>query len=247
MLARILPAEEFAQELLPLDRRTSEDNNDLHNADIDSEDEEPHQPGSELAKPKPTTTQRINESFAWEILMMVLSAGILVALVVVLAWRDNEPQPDWQYMSLNSLISWMTTISRAGILFSASEALGQLKWVWFMQQDQAINDLRTFDEASRGPLGAVELIWKLRGRYVCFLSECRVSQLMHLGLAILLSSVASRLSWPWALTPFPRISFGIIKGVSMIRARERLLATRLGTMRTVAHSKWMVRAASVVV
>lgn len=95
---------------------------------------------------------------------MALSAGILIALVVVLAARHNKPQPDWRYVSINSLIAWMTTVSRACILFSVSEALGQLKWVWLMQSERPVHDLRTFDEASRGPFGALGLIWALRGR-----------------------------------------------------------------------------------
>jgi hypothetical protein len=166
MLSGPEPAEEFAQELLPLDRGPPQDDDIARNADSDSDVDigNSHQLRSEHSKPKRTATQRINDSFAWEILMMALSAGILIALVVVLATRDNKPQPDWQYISLNSLISWLTTISRACILFSASEALGQLKWVWFMQREQPIHDLRTFDEASRGPFGALELIWTLRGR-----------------------------------------------------------------------------------
>ncbi|KAL3442812.1 hypothetical protein BJX65DRAFT_286140, partial [Aspergillus insuetus] len=126
MLTETEPAEEFAQELLPLGRRPSQDDDNARNADSDSDVGNSHQLRCEHSKPKQTITQRLNDSFAWEILMMALSAGNLIALVVILATRDDKPQQDRQYISLNSLISWLTTISRACILFSASEALGQL-------------------------------------------------------------------------------------------------------------------------
>ena len=111
---------------------------------------------------------RISNWFILEILATVVSAGALITLVSVLVIYDGKPQPDWYYMSLNSFISWLSTISKACILFYVSEALGQSKWVWFAQKVQPIRHIRTFDSASRGPYGALELIWTLRGRCVSF-------------------------------------------------------------------------------
>ncbi|KAL5040978.1 hypothetical protein BDW71DRAFT_192695 [Aspergillus fruticulosus] len=172
------PAEEFAQVLLPLDHRTTYDDDD-HHANSDSDAEPPGPPSLELPERKPLPSQEINNYFVWELITMVLSAAILTALVVVLARHDGKPQPDWPYISINSLISWMTTISRACILFAVSEALGQLKWVWFMQREQPVHDLRRFDEASRGPFGALELIWALRGRHFAALSS--LAMILALG------------------------------------------------------------------
>ncbi|KAL4766992.1 hypothetical protein BDW60DRAFT_212403 [Aspergillus nidulans var. acristatus] len=172
------PAEEFAQVLLPLDHRTTYDDDDRH-ANSESDAEPPGPPSLELPKRQPYPSQEINNYFVWELITMVLSAAILTALVVVLARHDGKPQPDWPYISINSLISWMTTISRACILFAVSEALGQLKWVWFMQREQPVHDLRRFDEASRGPFGALELIWALRGRHFAALSS--LAMILALG------------------------------------------------------------------
>jgi hypothetical protein len=68
-------------------------------------------------------------------------------------------------MSSNSLISWLSTISKACLVIACSEALGQLKWVWFAQGMRPVQELRTFDAASRGLYGALELIWTRRARY----------------------------------------------------------------------------------
>lgn len=75
-----------------------------------------------------------SDSFLWEILAMVLATGLLVAIIVILARLNHHPQPSWKRVSLNSPISWLSTISKACVLFATSEALGQLEWVWFTQK-----------------------------------------------------------------------------------------------------------------
>ncbi|OJJ29893.1 hypothetical protein ASPWEDRAFT_121856 [Aspergillus wentii DTO 134E9] len=83
-------------------------------------------------------------------------------MVVILAKFDKQPQPIWAHMSLNPLVSWLSTVSKGCILYGINEALGQLKWVWFMQKTRPMPNLRTFDSASRGFYGSAELIWTLR-------------------------------------------------------------------------------------
>ncbi|RDW86098.1 DUF3176 domain-containing protein [Aspergillus mulundensis] len=156
------------QELLEDDRRMSED----QSSDIQvttSSVSTVHETASERS-----ARMRISDWFVLEILATGVSAGALIALVAVLAKYDGKPQPDWYYMSLNSLISWLSTISRACILFFVSEALGQSKWVWFSQEEQPISNIRTFDSATRGPYGALELIWTLQGRHFAALGSLAV-------------------------------------------------------------------------
>ncbi|GIK02028.1 hypothetical protein Aspvir_006071 [Aspergillus viridinutans] len=112
-----------------------------------------------------STWAGLSDWFVWEILAAILSAATLITLVVVLAKFDGKPQPAWEHISLNSVIPWLSTISKACIIFAVSEALGQLKWVWFAQKTQPMLNLRTFDSASRGFYGSAELIWTLRCRH----------------------------------------------------------------------------------
>ncbi|PWY89612.1 hypothetical protein BO94DRAFT_555936 [Aspergillus sclerotioniger CBS 115572] len=112
-----------------------------------------------------TASEIMSDWFLLEILGVILSAGLLIAMVVVLNTRNKHPQPHWRYMSLNSLVSWMSTLSKACILFSVNKALGQLKWVWFAQTSRPVFDIRTFDSASRGPFGGIALVWTLRARH----------------------------------------------------------------------------------
>lgn len=45
------------------------------------------------------------------------------------------------------------------------QAIGQLKWKWFLAP-KALIDFETFDLASRGPWGALLLIFRVKARYV---------------------------------------------------------------------------------
>lgn len=114
----------------------------------------------------PTIWQLISSLFIWEVLAMVLSSGVLVAIVVILTQYDGRPQPAWRLMSLNSVISWLSTVSKGCVLSAISEGIGQLKWVWFTPKSRPLVDLGTFDGASRGIYGCAGLVWKLRARYV---------------------------------------------------------------------------------
>ncbi|KAL4883426.1 hypothetical protein BJY04DRAFT_216249 [Aspergillus karnatakaensis] len=107
----------------------------------------------------------LSDWFIFEGLATVISAGALITLIAVLAKHDRQPQPGWSHLSLNSVIAWLTTISKACILFFVSEALGQSKWVWFAQDERPVKDIRAFDAASRGPYGALELVRTLRGKH----------------------------------------------------------------------------------
>ncbi|KAJ5386958.1 hypothetical protein N7509_009499 [Penicillium cosmopolitanum] len=103
--------------------------------------------------------------FAWEFLAFILSTALLIAIIGILAHYNHQPQPNWDRVSLNSVISWLSTLSKACVIFCISEGLGQLKWVWFAQKRRPISDLQDFDSASRGIWGSLRLIWSLRARH----------------------------------------------------------------------------------
>lgn len=118
---------------------------------------------------KPTTSKStialgIELWRGWDILGLVLSLAILIVIIVILSVREGKEQPNWKYMSLNTLLSWLSTACKAFILFPASATLSQLKWIWFAERKRPLSDLRVFDSASRGVYGSAELLWKLRLR-----------------------------------------------------------------------------------
>ncbi|KAJ5366852.1 hypothetical protein N7541_000793 [Penicillium brevicompactum] len=123
---------------------------------------------------KPSIWKLVSDLFIWEVLAMILSSGLLVAIVVLLSQYDDKPQPTWKYVSLNSVISWLSTISKGCVLFCLSEGIGQLKWVWFTRKTQPLVDLGTFDGASRGIWGCGALVWRLRAKHFAALGSLAV-------------------------------------------------------------------------
>jgi hypothetical protein len=98
-----------------------------------------------------------------EFLSCALFAGALVGLIFTIRPYEGRPLPQWPYrLTINSLIAVYTVILRAPMLFVAAEGLSQLKWRWF-DRDRPLKDLLHFDNASRGPWGCLNLLWRLRG------------------------------------------------------------------------------------
>jgi hypothetical protein len=125
--------------------------------------------------------------WVWEVLSLVISAIALVAIVLFLASLDDKPQPLWASagrhcvtipgtdqsicrqsgITVNSIVSWLGTLARICLLVPLSNGLGQLKWAWFSDgKDRPLADLDTFDAASRGVIGSVQLIFLLKARWV---------------------------------------------------------------------------------
>ncbi|KAI2767180.1 hypothetical protein DTO012A8_7597 [Penicillium roqueforti] len=106
------------------------------------------------------------EYWAWEAAGIFVSAALIISIVTVLRKYNGRQQPSWKYISLNSLVAWLSTLSKACLLFAVSNGLGQMKWVWFSRQSRTLSDLDTFDLASRGLSGSVALLWLVKGRHL---------------------------------------------------------------------------------
>ncbi|KXS99459.1 hypothetical protein AC578_3785 [Pseudocercospora eumusae] len=81
--------------------------------------------------------------------------------------NDKAYQP-WKLFEVditpNALLSIITTIQRASLLLPVAESVGQLKWLYLESTSRRLIDLEAFDEASRGPIGSLNLLWRTRGR-----------------------------------------------------------------------------------
>jgi hypothetical protein len=88
------------------------------------------------------------------------------AVVATLYPYEGKPLPQWPYhVSINTVIAVYVTTLKTAVLFITAESLGQLKWNWF-RHNRPLEDLVTYDSASRGPLGALKLLWRLRQRHL---------------------------------------------------------------------------------
>ena len=91
----------------------------------------------------------------------------LLALVIFLHHYDGRAQPDWPYnITINSVLSWFTTLMKALMLVSVTACLSQANRIQFSTTPHAFKDSLVYDSASRGPKGSLQLLWGFRARYV---------------------------------------------------------------------------------
>lgn len=102
-------------------------------------------------------------SWLWEILSCLVAIASLVAFAVILKIYDGSALSEWTHtITINSILSILITVIKAMVVVPLAEGLSQLKWSWFEEKERSLNDLVTFDEASRGILGASKLVIRVK-------------------------------------------------------------------------------------
>ncbi|KAI4943224.1 hypothetical protein J4E91_009664 [Alternaria rosae] len=152
----------------------------------------PYSPGSldssEIEKPSLDFTQRIERKLAeynasdnvfkrwlFEISSWLISACSMIAIVLIYVRIKDQP------MSTSSaFLTWTNVLGKfasAALIVPTTEALGQLKWNWF-HNSKAMWDFEIFDKASRGPLGALMLLYRTKGRSLAALGALLILLLL---------------------------------------------------------------------
>lgn len=105
----------------------------------------------------------------WEWLCELLAVGSLGAMVATLWYYHDKPQSAWQqsYFTLNGLVAFLATLIKTGLIVPVSAAIGQRKWLRFIpnrtsaRRARRLGDFEVFDEASRGSVGSMKLMFSL--------------------------------------------------------------------------------------
>lgn len=107
----------------------------------------------------------ITDWWWWELFSCLVSICCCAAIVGVLLYYDGKPQPQYLVpgVTLNAYISVFAAVAKAALILPVSEAIGQLKWLWF-KEEANLYDFYTFDGASRGPWGALMLLGRTKCR-----------------------------------------------------------------------------------
>lgn len=123
---------------------------------------------SEIQAPAPKSLWRwrlrnvASNLWVWEIAACLISVGIAALIAWQLKKLDGQSTYVWDYRwSPTSSLALAITIAKAAMLVPVASALGQLKWHWF-KTPRKLDGLEHFDEASRGVLGSLRLLWRLR-------------------------------------------------------------------------------------
>ena len=91
----------------------------------------------------------------------------LTVIVVLLAHFDRRPIFDSGIITLNTIVSIFSNISKGWLLLAVSEAISQWKWIAFSQRRRRLIEFEWLNQASRGPLGSLRLLLRTRGGLVC--------------------------------------------------------------------------------
>ena len=112
-----------------------------------------------------------NKDGSWtiEIVTMFVSLAALAAIVGLIARYDKRALVEWPYrITLNAVIAVLATMSVTTLSISLQNGLSQMKWIRFKSSKMPLSDMETFDEASRGAVGAIKLLASRRGGFVSY-------------------------------------------------------------------------------
>ncbi|KAJ5925190.1 hypothetical protein N7454_007829 [Penicillium verhagenii] len=130
-------------------------------------DEPENATGKRKTRPLSSAEQVIlGASWTLEILGCFTSIVFFIAIIVVLWYFDGKPMPEWPYgITLNALVSVLSTVMKASMAFVVAEGLAQLKWSWFRGGNK-LSDLALLDAGSRGAMGSLLVLLKTVPRHL---------------------------------------------------------------------------------
>ncbi|KAK3686209.1 hypothetical protein B0T22DRAFT_242745 [Podospora appendiculata] len=110
----------------------------------------------------PTQIQALLNAWAFEFVWILVSLSSFSVILVILLIYDGRTLPRLPLnITLNTLVAFFSSLSKAAFMIPVAEAISQCKWNWF-RTDKPLSDFETFDVASRGFWGSVTLLGRLR-------------------------------------------------------------------------------------
>ncbi|EWZ83205.1 hypothetical protein FOWG_13131 [Fusarium oxysporum f. sp. lycopersici MN25] len=97
-----------------------------------------------------------------ELLSSVTTLALFAGMIAIFCSMRNKPYFEWPLsISINTTIAILSTACTATMMHNVSAFIGQLKWLHFKRSSRRVYNVERFDEASRGPLGAILLIFRV--------------------------------------------------------------------------------------
>ena len=136
----------------------------------------------------------VDRWWLWESSAWLISFAALVGMIGLLGAVHNHEIPQWGIrrkfhgtdysisISINAVLSLSATTMKTALIIPVAASLSQLKWNWFMRENKLL-DYQKFEAASRGPFGALILIWTLRGRRLACLGAFIIIAALSLDFA----------------------------------------------------------------
>ena len=101
----------------------------------------------------------VKDTWLLQALSIIGSSLSIGVIAILLAHYNSQPSFDWNGVTLNAIVSVLTTLAKALLAFTVSDCLGQAKWIWFSWHGRPVAYLNMIDGGSRGPLGSLMMLF----------------------------------------------------------------------------------------
>ncbi|KAK0387541.1 hypothetical protein NLU13_3787 [Sarocladium strictum] len=92
---------------------------------------------------------------------LMVAIASMITLIVLLQNYDQTPVRPWILgITLNGVIAVISFIWKSCMAVLIADSVGQLKWHWFQTRHRVV-DIQKFDDASRGGLGGLQLLFHI--------------------------------------------------------------------------------------
>ncbi|KAK8071656.1 hypothetical protein PG996_005004 [Apiospora saccharicola] len=126
----------------------------------------PHASAAEDIKPTPDRGGSWSVPWFLEVVAILFSVACMVGVIYILMYMKDQPLSKWPYdLNLNSTIAVLITALKSSLMLAVASCISQSKWLYFKKRRARVQQFDKFDEASRGPLGAVKLLWSFRSPF----------------------------------------------------------------------------------
>ncbi|KAK8104944.1 hypothetical protein PG999_008303 [Apiospora kogelbergensis] len=99
-----------------------------------------------------------------EILLGLVAVASALAIIVLLVFANRRPLDSFK-LPLGLVIAVLGATTRGTLAFAIGACLAQEKWNWLRRGPDSLISFKKFDEASRGPMGSIELLYWLNLRH----------------------------------------------------------------------------------
>ncbi|KAL8748975.1 MAG: hypothetical protein Q9199_007966, partial [Rusavskia elegans] len=121
----------------------------------------------------------VENSWALELLAWCFAAVTFAILYAVLRVFNGKPLSHWNSsISVNTLVTLLTTIASTALIFPVASCIAQLRWLWLRKKEQSVAGLQSF---GNGPVDIFVMIFKHPRMLLAYLGTINVILILLFG------------------------------------------------------------------
>ncbi|KAJ4247514.1 hypothetical protein NW762_013191 [Fusarium torreyae] len=114
-----------------------------------------------MTMPKSTRNKRWT-AWVWEYWALAGSVVSLAVMIALLRVFDGKEVFVWNTITLNTIVSVLSLVTKANLAYILAECMAQWKWILFADEERSLMDFDRIDAATRGPLGSLRVLLRTK-------------------------------------------------------------------------------------